>query len=174
MSTAAQMPLLPAPAIAPAAPAGLEARPVVRCQHCRLVQYQSVRGRCVRCCATYAPAAPETGSEAGGGAEDGMQINLRRRMGAALLRLRQARHISQKELARRCHISRPNICAFERGGRLPALKSFIALAAGLGLPAAMLAMQLEDPARADWLAEVAAYAPRLSPAQRQRILEGKP
>jgi transcriptional regulator with XRE-family HTH domain len=60
------------------------------------------------------------------------------RFGANLLRVRQARRLSQESLAERAGIHRTQISMFETGRRQPMLETSIRLAAALEVPLSAL------------------------------------
>jgi transcriptional regulator with XRE-family HTH domain len=60
------------------------------------------------------------------------------RFGANLLRVRQARRLSQESLAERAGIHRTQISMFETGRRQPMLETSIRLAAALEVPLSTL------------------------------------
>jgi transcriptional regulator with XRE-family HTH domain len=65
-------------------------------------------------------------------------MNFLERFGGNLLRIRQARRLSQESLAERAGIHRTQISLFETGQRQPLLETLIRLAGALEVPIATL------------------------------------
>jgi transcriptional regulator with XRE-family HTH domain len=153
----------------------LEAREVVRCEHCTLVQYRTSNSLCRRC---HKPLDIEEPIVLGpqpvpspfpqGSAEAGLHV-------AAQVRdIRKARHLSQRQLASRMQVPRTYISKIENGKAIPTLGSLERLANALEVDMSQLvrdarsrrdeevAAILADP----FLAELATLLPRLDSLQR--------
>ena len=153
----------------------LEAREVVRCEHCTLVQYRTSNSLCRRC---HRPLdieepfvlgpQPVPAPAVHSAAEAGLHV-------AAQVRdIRKARHLSQRQLASRMQVPRTYISKIENGKAIPTLGSLERLAEALEVDVSALvrdarsrreeevAAILADP----FLAEVAALLPRLDSLQR--------
>jgi transcriptional regulator with XRE-family HTH domain len=153
----------------------LEAREVVRCEHCTLVQYRTSNSLCRRC---HKPLDIEEPMVLGpqpvpspfpqGSAEAGLHV-------AAQVRdIRKARHLSQRQLASRMQVPRTYISKIENGNAIPTLGSLERLADALEVDMSQLvrdarsrrdeevAAILADP----FLAEIATLLPRLDSLQR--------
>lgn len=68
-------------------------------------------------------------------------------LGPALRLLRQLSRLKQEELARRAGITRAMVSAFERGHRLPAVRSLVSLLNALDADFGKLHRALEDAAQ---------------------------
>lgn len=154
----------------------LDAREVVRCEHCTLVQYRTNNSLCRRChkpleieepAPVLGPVAVPVGRVAAS-AEPGLQV-------AAQVRdIRRARHLSQRQLASRMQVPRTYISKIENGKAIPTLGSLERLADALEVDLSQLvrdarsrrdeevASILSDP----FLAELASLLPRLDSLQR--------
>jgi transcriptional regulator with XRE-family HTH domain len=153
----------------------LEAREVVRCEHCTLVQYRTSNSLCRRC---HKPLDIEEPIVLGpqpvpspfpqGSAEAGLHV-------AGQVRdIRKARHLSQRQLASRMQVPRTYISKIENGKAIPTLGSLERLADALEVDMSQLvrdarsrrdeevAAILADP----FLAELATLLPRLDSLQR--------
>lgn len=60
-------------------------------------------------------------------------MEVARRFGANLRRLRKAADVSQEELGLRCSLHRTEIGLLERGARVPRIDTLIKIASGLGI-----------------------------------------
>ena len=119
----------------------VESREVVRCEHCRLMQYRTSNSLCRRC---HKPLdieeplqfAPQlvTSPSTPPSAEAGLQV-------AGQVRdIRRARHLSQRQLASRMMVPRTYISKIENGKAIPTLGSLERLALALGAIRAVNAM----------------------------------
>src|SRR6266702_297293 len=162
---------------APASPAlaASEAREVVRCEHCTLVQYRTSNSLCRRC---HKPLdieepvllgpRPVPSQPVQATAEAGLQV------AGQVREIRRARHLSQRQLAGRMQVPRTYISKIENGKAIPTLGSLERLAEALEVDVCQLvrdtrsrrdeevASILADP----FLAEIAALLPRLDSLQR--------
>jgi len=157
----------------------VESREVVRCEHCRLMQYRTSNSLCRRC---HKPLdieeplqfAPQlvTSPSTPPSAEAGLQV-------AGQVRdIRRARHLSQRQLASRMMVPRTYISKIENGKAIPTLGSLERLALALGVDVSQLvrdsrsqrdaevASILADP----FLAEIAELLPHLDQLQRTILL----
>src|SRR6516165_7581307 len=153
----------------------VETREVVRCEHCRLMQYRTSNSLCRKCHkpldieepATLAPQLV-TSSPVPASAEAGLQV-------AAQVRdIRRARHLSQRQLAARMQVPRTYISKIENGKAIPTLGSLERLAEALEVDVCQLVRDtrsrraeevgaiLADP----FLAEIASLLPHLDSLHR--------
>lgn len=152
----------------------LEAREVVRCEHCTLVQYRTSNSLCRRC---HKPLeieepvpvrGPVVVSDMASHGEAGLHV-------AGQVRdIRRARHLSQRQLAGRMQVPRTYISKIENGKAIPTLGSLERLADALEIDMCQLVRDsrsrrdeeisaiIADP----FLAEVAALLPRLDSLHR--------
>ncbi len=167
------------------APAGLaEAakvdtqREVLRCNHCRLVQFRTASAACRRCkqpMEIEKPAPPPVTLALvppAAGASQGIQVAV------AVRDLRHVRNLSQRQLAGRMNVPRTYISKIENGKAMPTLSSLNRLAQALEVDISALlrdanarhtneaSMLMTDP----FLAEIAAYAAKLDTLQRSIFL----
>ena len=153
----------------------VEAREVLRCDYCSLVQFRTSNSLCRKCHRPLdveepVPMAPQlvVSPSAPASAEAGLQV-------AGQVRdIRKARHMSQRQLAGRMQVPRTYISKIENGKAIPTLGSLERLAAALEVDVCHLvrdarsrrdeeiASMLADP----FLAEVAALLPHLDSMQR--------
>ena len=153
-------------------------REVLRCGHCKLVQYRTTTPTCRRCKQSLevekpAPApAPLTLVPAVPEAEKGLQV------ATAVRDLRHVRNLSQRQLAARMNVPRTYISKIENGKAMPTLSSLDRLARALEVDISDLlrdaqgrhsnetSMLMADP----FLAEIAAYTSQLDSLQRSIFL----
>ena len=153
----------------------VEAREVVRCDHCRLVQFRTSNSNCRRCHKPLEVEEPVvmtphlvTTPPTPASAEAGLQV-------AGQVRdIRRARHLSQRQLAGRMQVPRTYISKIENGKAIPTLGSLERLAAALEVDVSQLvrdarsrreeevAAILADP----FLAEIAALLPQVDSLHR--------
>jgi transcriptional regulator with XRE-family HTH domain len=153
----------------------VEAREVVRCDFCSLVQYRTTNSLCRKCRRTLdveepVPQIPQlvTTAPAPASAEAGLQV------AGQVREIRKARHLSQRQLAGRMMVPRTYISKIENGKAIPTLGSLQRLAAALEVDVCQLvrdsrsrhddevAAILADP----FLAEIAALLPHLDSLHR--------
>ena len=157
----------------------VETREVVRCEHCRLMQYRTSNSLCRKCHQPLdieepAPLSPQLVTSAPGESseEAGSQVATQVR------EIRRARHLSQRQLASRMQVPRTYISKIENGKAIPTLGSLERLAAALEVDMSKLVRDarsrrdeevtaiLADP----FLAEVAELLPQLDSLQRTLFL----
>jgi len=153
-------------------------REVLRCDHCKLVQFRTVTACCRRCKKSLeiekpAPApAPLALVPALRPQEEGIQV------ATAVRDLRHVRNLSQRQLAARMNVPRTYISKIENGKAMPTLSSLDRLARALEVDISALlrdantrhsnetALLMTDP----FLAEIAAYTSQLDALQRTIFL----
>ena len=153
----------------------VDAREVVRCDFCSLVQYRTSNSLCRKC---HKPLdieepvklAPQlvTGEPDQGSTEAGLQV------AGQVREIRRARHLSQRQLAGRMQVPRTYISKIENGKAIPTLGSLERLAVALEVDLSRLvrdsrsrrdeevAVILADP----FLAEIASILPQLDSLHR--------
>ncbi len=159
--------------------APVASREVLRCDHCSLVQFSTSSLLCRRCHKPLEVEEPEPivpsavevmGTRAPGGRCSKIAVRLRE--------IRQARHLSQRQLAARLDVPRTYISKIENGRAMPTLSSLERLATALAVPMCEMvhdlryerereiATMMQDP----FLAEVALWASGLDHLHRAMVL----
>ena len=129
----------------------VETREVVRCEHCRLMQYrtsklplqkmpQAPRYRGARHLAPQLVASPPVPASA----EAGLQV------AGQVREIRRARHLSQRQLAGRMQVPRTYISKIENGKAIPTLGSLERLAAALEVDVCQLVRTRAAAAKRRW------------------------
>jgi transcriptional regulator with XRE-family HTH domain len=159
--------------------ATVEAREVLRCDHCSLVQFRTSNSLCRRCHKTLEIEEPETLSpqlvvSEPELAEEREGINVAH----AVREIRRGRRLSQRQLAGRMLVPRTYISKIENGKAIPTLSSLQRLATALEVDICELlrdarsrrdqeaACVMSDP----FLAEIASLVSQLDPFQRSMFL----
>ena len=156
----------------------VDSREVLRCDHCKLVQYRTSNSLCRKCHKPLdieepAPLTPQlvTSMPVPASAEAGLQV------AGQVREIRRARHLSQRQLASRMQVPRTYISKIENGKAIPTLGSLERLAMALEVEVSHLvrdsrsrreeevASILADP----FLAEIAALLPHLDSLHRTLI-----
>ena len=153
-------------------------REVLRCDHCKLVQFRTSTACCRRCKKSLeiekpVPVAAVLAFVPAQRAEiEGIQV------ATAVRDLRHVRNLSQRQLAARMNVPRTYISKIENGKAMPTLSSLDRLARALDVDISALlrdanarhsnetAMLMTDP----FLAEIAAYTSQLDALQRTIFL----
>ena len=155
-------------------------REVLRCDHCKLVQFRTTADTCRRCKKSLLPELPKvqpaislvpepaTKSADGGGLQ----------VASAVRDLRHVRNLSQRQLAARMGVPRTYISKIENGKAMPTLSSLDRLARALQVDISALlrdaptrhqdetAVLMADP----FLAEIAKYSAHLNATQKSIFL----
>ena len=155
-------------------------REVLRCDHCKLVQFRTSADTCRRCKKSLLPELPKvqpaialvpepaTKSTDGGGLQ----------VASAVRDLRHVRNLSQRQLAARMGVPRTYISKIENGKAMPTLSSLDRLARALQVDISALlrdaptrhqdetAVLMADP----FLAEIAKYSAHLNATQKSIFL----
>ncbi len=156
----------------------VDTREVLRCDHCKLVQYRPSNSLCRKCRRPLdieepAPLAPQlvTTQPVPACAEAGLQV------AGQVREIRRARHLSQRQLASRMQVPRTYISKIENGKAIPTLGSLERLANALEVEVSALvrdsrsrreeevAAILADP----FLAEIASLLPHLDSLHRTLV-----
>lgn len=164
------------PSPQPQAAAGTE-REVLRCEHCKLVQFRTANDICRKCKRSLLPDLPKAlpialVAEAADAEPEGIQV------ASAVRDLRHVRNLSQRQLATRMNVPRTYISKIENGKAMPTLSSLDRLARALQVDISALlrdaptrhkdeaAVLLTDP----FLAEIAKYTSHLTSTQKSIFL----
>jgi transcriptional regulator with XRE-family HTH domain len=153
----------------------VDAREVVRCEFCTLVQFRTINSLCRKCRRPLDVEEPEllapqlvSCSPESASAEAGLQV------AGQVREIRKARHLSQRQLAGRMQVPRTYISKIENGKAIPTLGSLERLASALEVDVSQLvrdsrsrrdeeiASIMADP----FLAEIAAMLPQLNSLHR--------
>ncbi len=159
--------------------AASEAREVLRCEHCQLVQFRTLDSHCRRCRKALEAEEPEplipqlvpAGTTA---AQPAAAFDV----AGAVRRLRRERGLSQRQLATRMQVPRTYISKIENAKAVPTLSSLERLAASLEADISELVQDARsrrqkavDSLLADpFLAEILPALPRMSAYQRAVFL----
>src|SRR5471030_2265850 len=159
-------------------PTAEAAREVLKCEHCKLVQFRTASDSCRRCKKSLLPELPKPIAaislvpEPVAAPVEGIQV------ASAVRDLRHVRNLSQRQLAARMGVPRTYISKIENGKAMPTLNSLDRLARALKVDISTLlrdantrhrdetAVLTADP----FLAEIAAYASQLDSLQRSIFL----
>jgi transcriptional regulator with XRE-family HTH domain len=112
--------------------ATIEAREVLRCDHCSLVQFRTSNSLCRRCHKPLEmdepePLVPQLVTESDPTASEDSSLEVAR----AVRDIRRARRLSQRQLAGRMQVPRTYISKIENGKAMPTLSSLERLARAL-------------------------------------------
>jgi transcriptional regulator with XRE-family HTH domain len=159
--------------------ATFEAREVLRCEHCSLVQFRTSNSLCRRCHKPLEidepePLVPQLVTSTAQSAEEPEGIDVAR----AVREVRHGRNLSQRQLAGRMQVPRTYISKIENGKAVPTLSSLERLAHALQVDICELlrdgrsrraretAALMADP----FLAEIAPLVAQLDAFQRSMFL----
>ena len=116
-----------------------------RCPHCRLVQFRSTSGICLRC---HQPLETlHVGLPAGSSPSRGAELStesLAKRIGAAIRDLRKERKLSQRQLANAMGTVRSHISKIERGLLVPSFQTLERATSALSIDIADLFRRLRQ------------------------------
>ena len=159
--------------------ATVEAREVLRCERCTLVQFRTANSLCRRCHKPLEVEEPERlVPQFAGEPEEAVAEDNSLQVARAVRDLRKGRNLSQRQLAGRMQVPRTYISKIENGKAIPTLGSLERLASALEVDICQLvrdgrSQRDEEVAEifADpFLAELAEYLPHLDPLQRSLLL----
>jgi transcriptional regulator with XRE-family HTH domain len=156
--------------------AGTE-REVLRCDHCKLVQFRTTNDVCRKCRKSLLPDLPKVqpialAPEPDAPRAEGIQV------ASAVRDLRHVRNLSQRQLATRMNVPRTYISKIENAKAMPTLSSLDRLARALQVDISALlrdaptrhkdetAVLMTDP----FLAEIAKYTSHLTSTQKSIFL----
>ncbi len=160
--------------------ASIEAREVLRCTHCSLVQFRTLNAMCRRCHKSLEmeepepvmPVATSPSIETPAEEEGGLQV------ARAVRDARRGRNLSQRQLAGRMQVPRTYISKIENGKAMPTLSSLERLATALEVDMCNLLhdarnRQHDDPNSVlsdPFLSEIAPLISKLDALQRSMFL----
>jgi len=155
------------------------AREVLKCLHCKLVQYRTDKELCRRCKKSLLPEPPLAQPAIALVAEPDASIkNEGLSVSSAVRDLRHVRNLSQRQLAARMGVPRTYISKIENGKAMPTLSSLDRLARALQVDISALlrdaptrhkdetAVLMADP----FLAEIARFSAHLTVTQKSIFL----
>ena len=167
------------PAVGPVEVPPVATREVVRCDHCKLVQFRTTIDCCRRCKKSLLPEPPKAQPAIALVAEAVTPAKPEVLSVAQAVRdLRNVRNLSQRQLAARMGVPRTYISKIENGKAMPTLSSLERLARALQVDISALlrdapnrahdetAMLTADP----FLAELARYSAHLTSTQKSIFL----
>jgi transcriptional regulator with XRE-family HTH domain len=158
--------------------ATVEAREVLRCEHCSLVQFRTSNSLCRRCHKPLEVEEPEPPmpqlvvASAVQANEDDIDV------ARAVRDIRHSRGMSQRQLAGRMQVPRTYISKIENGKAMPTLSSLERLATALEVDICALLRDARSRRQAEtnailsdpFLAEIAALTPQLDGFQKSMFL----
>ncbi len=159
--------------------ATVEAREVLRCDHCHLVQFRTVTSLGRRCRKPLEMEEPEVqgpqlvpAGEAARVDEDGIQV------ARAVRDIRRGHNLSQRQLAGRMQVPRTYISKIENGKAMPTLSSLQRLESALDIDICDLLKDARSRRQAEsvailadpFLAELAPWVAQLDSLQRSLFL----
>jgi transcriptional regulator with XRE-family HTH domain len=154
-------------------------REVLKCEHCKLVQFRTEKDCCRRCKKSLLPEPPKIQAIASPIAEPHVALkNEGLSVAMAVRDLRHVRNLSQRQLAARMNVPRTYISKIENGKAMPTLSSLDRLARALQVDISALlrdtpnhhqdetAVLMGDP----FLAELAKFSAHLTSTQKSIFL----
>jgi transcriptional regulator with XRE-family HTH domain len=157
--------------------ASVEAREVLRCEHCSLVQFRTMNSLCRRCHKPLEIEEPEQlqpqlVTPAPDSNEEGIDV------ARAVRDIRNSRNLSQRQLAGRMNVPRTYISKIENGKAMPTLSSLERLAAALEIDICVLLRDARSRRHAEiqaimadpFLAEISSLVASLDGFQRAMFL----
>jgi len=155
------------------------AREVLKCEHCKLVQFRTEKDCCRRCKKSLLPEPPKAQPAIALVAESNASVrNEGLSVSTAVRDLRHVRNLSQRQLAARMNVPRTYISKIENGKAMPTLSSLDRLARALQVDISALlrdtpnhhkdetAVLMGDP----FLAEIAKFSAHLTATQKSIFL----
>ncbi len=157
----------------------VSAREVLKCEHCKLVQFRTDKDCCRRCKKSLLPEIPKAQTSVSPAADTHTALkNEGISVASAVRDLRQVRNLSQRQLAARMSVPRTYISKIENGKAMPTLSSLDRLARALQVDISALlrdtpnrhkdetAVLTADP----FLAEIAKFSAHLTSTQKSIFL----
>ena len=153
-------------------------REVLRCDHCKLMQFRPNNNVCRKCRKSLLPEQPKAPVALEVVPEPETHRDAGPHVASAVRDLRKVRNLSQRQLAGRMNVPRTYISKIENGKAMPTLNSLDRLARALQVDISALlrdtptrhqdeaAVLLSDP----FLAELAKYSAKLSSTQKSIFL----
>jgi transcriptional regulator with XRE-family HTH domain len=159
--------------------APVDAREVVRCDSCRLVQFRTTNNLCRRCRLSLDPEEPEPVMEAAPAVSPASNGNGHPHLhiAATIRSLRQRHGLSQRQLAQRMRVPRTYVSKIENDKATPTLSSLerLALALEVNLPQLLRGAptrqdELRELLADDFIAQLLPFIPQLNGMQCSTVL----
>lgn len=161
--------------------APVDSREVLRCDHCRLVQFRTNNNLCRRCKTSLDPEEPEpvpVVAEEAAPAQSNGNGNGHLHIAEAIRSLRQQMGLSQRQLALRMQVPRTYVSKIENDKATPTLSSLERLASALqvSLPQLLTAHgrgrreEIRELMADDFIAELLPYVSKLDGMQLSSVL----
>lgn len=158
--------------------APVDAREVVRCDHCHLVQFRTNNGLCRRCHASLDPDEPEIlAAEPAPIATTDNTSTCAIQVASAIRNLRQRSGMSQRQLALRMNVPRTYVSKIENEKATPTLSSIERLAHALNVSVPELLngatgrdTEVRDLLNDQFIAELVPYMSQLNGMQLTSVL----
>jgi transcriptional regulator with XRE-family HTH domain len=157
--------------------APVDAREVVRCDFCHMVQFRTLSGLCRRCRKSLDHEDPPIIAVQPEPQTFGSKAVPVLRVAGAIRALRQRIGLSQRQLALRMQVPRTYVSKIENEKATPTLSSLERLAKALEvtIPELLNGGQKEEPGVGElladsFIAELVPYLPKLNPLQWQSVL----
>lgn len=153
----------------------VETREVVRCEHCRLMQYRTSNSLCRKCHKPLDIEEPvHLAPQLVTSSSDFLVEDAASQVATQVRDIRRARHLSQRQLAARMQVPRTYISKIENGKAIPTLGSLERLAAALEVDVSKLVRDARSRREEEvaeifadpFLAEIAALLPQLDSLKR--------
>jgi transcriptional regulator with XRE-family HTH domain len=157
--------------------ATVEAREVLRCEHCSLVQFRTINSLCRRCHKPLEveepePMQPQLVTPSPESEAEGIDV------ARAVRDIRGSRNLSQRQLAARMNVPRTYISKIENGKAMPTLSSLERLAIALEVDICVLLRDARSRRHSEiqavmsdpFLAEIASLVSKLDGFQRAMFL----
>jgi transcriptional regulator with XRE-family HTH domain len=157
--------------------ASVEAREVLRCEHCSLVQFRTMNSLCRRCHKPLEieepePLQPQLVTPSPETNDEGIDV------ARAVRDIRASRNLSQRQLAGRMNVPRTYISKIENGKAMPTLSSLQRLASALEVDICVLLRDARSRRHAEvkaimcdaFLSEIASLVSTLDGFQRAMFL----
>lgn len=155
----------------------VDGREVVRCNHCRLVQFKHENEICVKCKKSYAPASEPVQAEQVGNVDLTSSSGESSAAQSAFPRLpqvfRQFRNdlgLSQRDLSRRMGCQRTYVSKIENGKCVPTLDQLGRIATALNVSVADIVHGTHQTERDPFMLEIIECLPRLNQRNREYLV----
>jgi transcriptional regulator with XRE-family HTH domain len=158
----------------------VDGREVIKCDHCRLVQFKRASEVCLKCKRSYALVPEPVPTEPDGSAGQSLRSSGERSLAAVpafptlsahLKFFREGLGLSQAQLARRMGVPRTYISKLENSKCVPVLKQLQRIADALGLGVMDLLNGAQSTERDPYMLEIMEAMPTLSDRNRDYLVD---